>query len=93
MFMVMGKFSIDPEQRNEFLGFVREIIPGERQTPGIISFEIYEDVLETNTFLMVEQWEDEDALDLYTASDEYLENDDRLNSFVIGEPVWEEYEF
>lgn len=93
MFMVTGKFSIDPAQRDEFLAFIRGIIPGERETPGIISFDVYEDVAEANTFLVVEQWEDEASLDDYTATDEYAEHDDILNSFVVGEAVWDEYEF
>ena len=93
MFMVTGKFSIDPDQRVEFLEFIRSIIPGERQTPGIISFDIYEDVTDANTFLMVEQWENEDALDAYTETETYLEHDETLGSFVIGEPLWDEYEF
>ncbi len=93
MFMVTGKFSIEPEQREAFLVFIREIIPGERQTAGMVSFDVYEDVTEANTFLMVEQWESEDALDAYTETETYLEHDDTLSSFVVGEPVWDEYEF
>jgi quinol monooxygenase YgiN len=42
---------------------------------------------------MVEQWEDEAVLDSYTQTAVYAEHDDTLNSFVIGEAVWEEYEF
>lgn len=93
MFMVTGKFSIDPARRDEFLAFIRGIIPGERQTPGIVSFDVYEDVVEVNTFLMVEQWEDEAALDDYTETEAYEAHDDMLNSFVVGEAVWDEYEF
>ncbi len=91
--MVTGKFSIHPSERDEFLQFVRNLIPVERTVPGILSFDIYEDVTTPSMFLMVEQWEDEAALDAYTATDAYAQHDDTLNSFVIGEPVWEEYEF
>ena len=91
--MVTGKFSIHPSERDEFLQFVRNLIPVERTVPGILSFGIYEDVTTPSMFLMVEQWEDEAALDAYTATDAYAQHDDTLNSFVIGEPVWEEYEF
>lgn len=93
MLMVMGKFAIDPNERDEFLDFVRTLVPVERSVAGCVGFDVYEDVLTPNTFLMVEQWEDEAALDTYTETDAYVEHDDTLNSFVVGEPVWEEYEF
>jgi quinol monooxygenase YgiN len=93
MLMVTGKFEINPNERDEFLDFVRTLIPVERSVAGCLGFDIYEDVLTANTFLVLEQWEDEAALDTYSATDAYIEHDDTLTSFVIGEPLWEEYEF
>lgn len=93
MLMYTGKFSINPGEREAFLKFVRGMVVAERSVPGCISFDIYEDILAANTFLLVEQWEDEASLEAHTETDEYTEHDDRLNSFVTGEPVWEEYEF
>jgi quinol monooxygenase YgiN len=93
MLMVTGKFTINPDERDEFLEFVRALVPVERAIAGCISFDIYEDVTLPNMFLMVEQWEDEASLDSYTQTVSYVEHDDTLNSFVIGEPVWDEYEF
>ena len=93
MFMVMGKFAIDPAERNQFLEFARALIPVERTIKGCVGFDMYEDLLTPNSFLMIEQWENETALDVYTATEQYARHDDTLNSFVIGEPVWDEYEF
>ena len=93
MLMITGKFAIDPAEREEFLEFVRTLIPVERNVAGCTAFDIYEDVLTPNTFLLVEQWESEAALDAYTETEAYAEHDDTLNSFVVSEPVWEEYQF
>jgi len=93
MLMVTGKFAIHPDDRDEFLEFVRTLVPVERTVAGILSFDIYEDVVTANTFLVLEQWEDEAALDAYTETDAYAEHDDTLSSFVLGEALWEEYEF
>lgn len=93
MFMVMGKFSINPAERDQFLDFTRALIPVERTIPGCLSFDLYEDVASPNTFLMIEQWEEEAALNAYADTDQYVEHDDTLMSFVVGEPVWDEYEF
>ena len=93
MLMYTGKFAIEPSEREAFLEFARGMVAIERSTPGCLSFDIYEDIGAANTFLLVEQWEDEASLEAHTETDEYAEYDDTLNSFVTGEPVWEEYEF
>jgi quinol monooxygenase YgiN len=93
MYMVMGRFAINPDERDEFLEFARALVPVERTTPGIVGFHLYEDVTTPNTFLMLEQWEDEAALSAYTETEAYAQHDDTLTSFVVGEPVWDEYEF
>ena len=93
MLMVTGKFAINPDERDEFLDFVRTLIPVERSVTGCLSFDVYEDVATANTFLVFEQWEDEAALDAYVETEAYAEHDDTLSSFVLGEALWEEYEF
>ncbi|MEO8396092.1 MAG: putative quinol monooxygenase [Chloroflexota bacterium] len=93
MLMVTGKFAISADDREQFLEFVMALVPVERGVAGCLSFDIYEDVVTPNTFLVLEQWEDEAALDTYTETDAYIQHDDTLSSFVIGEAVWDEYEF
>jgi quinol monooxygenase YgiN len=93
MLMVTGKFAISPDDRADFLEFVTALVPVERSVTGCLSFDIYEDVVTPNTFLVMEQWEDEAALDAYTETEAYAEHDDTLSSFVLGEALWEEYEF
>lgn len=93
MYMVTGKFAINADERDEFLDFVRALVPVERTVAGCMGFDVYEDVTTPNVFLMIEQWESEAALDAYTRTSPYAEHDDTLNSFVVGEPVWDEYEF
>lgn len=93
MIMITGRFQIDPEQREAFLAFARDLVPGERQEPGCLQFDMFEDVNTPNAFLMLEQWEDRDALDAHTETEKFEENDSRLESFILGEPSWDEYEF
>ncbi|HLU08893.1 MAG TPA: putative quinol monooxygenase [Oceanobacillus sp.] len=93
MILVIGRFSIDPAQREAFLTFAREMVDQERQTHGCIAFDIYEDVTTPNAFLMMEQWEDEEVLDAHTSSEEFERNETALNEFIVGEPSWDEYQF
>ncbi len=93
MIMITGNFAIVPSRRGEFLAFARELVERERDTPGCLAFAIYEDVTRENHFLMLEQWADSEALDHHTATPEFDQNDSALNSFIDGEPGWDEYEF
>ncbi|MFN8531032.1 MAG: putative quinol monooxygenase [Anaerolineae bacterium] len=93
MVMITGRFDIDPAKRDDFLAFTRSIVPRERQQPGCLGFDIFEDVTTPNRFLMLEQWESEEALDAHTSTDEFDQNDALLHSFVLGDPSWDEYQF
>jgi quinol monooxygenase YgiN len=91
--MVTGRFEVDAAQREAFLAFAHELVAHERGIPGIVRFEIYEDVTARNTFLMFEQWEDHDAYEHHQDTETFDANEARLAEFVIGEPSWDEYEF
>ena len=93
MVMITGRLPIDPNKREEFLAFARDLVPKERQHPGCLQFDIFEDVTAPNSFLMIEQWESEEVLDAHTLTDEFDQNEAVLDSFLIGDPSWDEYQF
>lgn len=93
MILVMGRYNIDPEQREAFLTFARQLVGQERQQPGCLAFDIFEDVTTPNAFLMMEQWQDEGSLDAHTNSEDFERSDAALNEFIVGEPSWDEYQF
>lgn len=93
MVMITGRFDILPEMRQEFLAFAHDLIAHERGVRGCRSFDIFEDVAVENRFLMLEQWDNETALDRHAETEAYAENDARLESFMAGEPMWDEFVF
>ena len=93
MILVMERYNIDPEQREAFLAFARQLVGQERQQPGCLAFDIFEDVTTPNAFLMMEQWQDEGSLDAHTNSEDFERSDAALNEFIVGEPSWDEYQF
>jgi quinol monooxygenase YgiN len=93
MILVIGHYNIDPAQREAFLAFARQIVAQERQQPGCLAFDIYEDVTIPNAFMMMEQWESEEVLDEHTSSEQFERDDAALNQFIVGEPSWDEYQF
>ena len=93
MILVIGRYSIDPAQHEAFVAFARELVIRERQQAGCLAFDIYEDVTTPNAFLMIEQWESEEALDAHTSSEAFEQGETALNEFIVGEPSWDEYQF
>jgi quinol monooxygenase YgiN len=93
MIMITGRFQVDPAKRKDFLAFAQAMVGRERSSKGNISFDIYEDVTALNSFLMLEQWESEDILDQHQEGEEFDRNEEMLNSFILGEPSWDEYVF
>jgi quinol monooxygenase YgiN len=93
MVMITGRFDILAEKREEFLVFARELVPHERGVRGCRSFEIFEDVTIFNRFLMFETWDNETVLDRHTESEAYAQNNALLDTFISGEPSWDEFVF
>lgn len=93
MILITGRFDVDPQQREAFLAFAQTIVPRERMAQGCIHFDIFEDVTAPNRFLMLEEWESQEALDAHTSTDEFDENEAALEQFLVGDPSWDEYEF
>ena len=93
MILVIGRYNIDPAHREGFLVFARQLVKHERQQPGCLVFDIFEDVMTPNAFMMMEQWESEEALDAHSETEAFAQGEAALNGFIMGEPSWDEYQF
>ena len=93
MNMQIGRFAIDPELREAFLEFARDLAEREMSVPGCMRFDIYEDIRKANHFLMFEEWEDADALEAHLDTQQMATDEETLNRFMVGEPSWDEFEF
>lgn len=93
MNMQIGRFAIDPAQREAFLAFGRDLVARELTAPGCLRCELCEDVLAPNHFLMVVEWEDAAALEQHMDREQFDLDEAQLDRFVIGEPSWDEFEF
>ncbi len=93
MILITGKFGIIADKRSEFIAFAAALVPHERLQAGCLNFDIFEDVTTPNRFLMLEEWESQEALDAYNDSDEFERNEAAFDAFVMGDPSWDEYQF
>lgn len=91
--MLTGRFAIDPNARGAFLLFAKGMVERQRTQPGCMSVGIYEDISAYNTFLIFEQWESYETFNRFGMTQTFEHDEDTLNSFMIGEPSYDEYEF
>jgi quinol monooxygenase YgiN len=89
----MGRFNIQPTTRAAFHLFAKGMIQRQQREPGCLGVGIFEDVTTPNTYVLIEQWADGDSMDTFYASAIYAHDDEVMSTFVLGEPVFDEYQF
>lgn len=92
MILIIGRFQVHAERLAEFQAFARTVAAEERRVEGCESFEILQDVEGDNRFAMIEQWRDQAALNHHLQSEAYAQNSPRMESFMVSEADWSEYE-
>lgn len=93
MLMLTGRFSIDPQTRGAFLVFAKGMVERQRSQSGCMNIGIYEDITQPYTFMMIEQWENYDSFNRFGLTQTFEHDEATLNSFMVGEPSYDEYEF
>jgi quinol monooxygenase YgiN len=65
------KISAVPEKRRELLQTIRLLSPGTLNRAGCLNHEWYEDLEQSNTFLLIEQWSSRKSLQRYHRSEHF----------------------
>ena len=60
--VLAGKIKIKPEKRERFLELARPGLTATLEEPGNISYDLYEDIQQANTFIYFEEWQSREAL-------------------------------
>jgi quinol monooxygenase YgiN len=68
MILLTAYMTIKPSSREAFLQHMRLLVREARADAGCLSFDCYEDVSSTNTFLVLQAWQSRDALDKHEQS-------------------------
>ena len=71
MIKVTSRRTIKPEHVDEVLEGYKEMVEETRKEKGCISYELFRDVHDPNTFVMVEEWESLDNQDFHAATPHY----------------------
>ncbi len=62
MIVVVGRVASDSERREDLIRVAQAVARASRQEEGCISYRIYQDTETENSFVFVEEWADEEAL-------------------------------
>ena len=69
MILITAKASVSPQNREAYHALSREQVTKSRKEAGCLDYGYYEDAMEPGTFIFVEKWKDQAALDFHFAQD------------------------
>ena len=65
MIIVIARFRPLPDRRGEFLALLSEVQEASRRDDGCLNYGYYSEVVDTDSFIAVEEWRDREALDAH----------------------------
>lgn len=73
MILITAKAAVTAENREAYCSLSEAQVINSRKEPGCIDYGYYEDVMEPGTFIFVEKWKDQAALDFHFKQDYCLD--------------------
>ncbi|RFU64419.1 antibiotic biosynthesis monooxygenase [Peribacillus saganii] len=65
MIIIHAYFKVDPKQRQEFLEHVKQVMAPSQAEEGNITYEFFEKPDQLNSFVFVEKWKDQEAIQVH----------------------------
>jgi quinol monooxygenase YgiN len=86
MIVVVGRVTTDAARRQELVRVGQAIASASREEEGCISYRVYEDTERANDFVVVEEWESQEALDRHFRTPHVAEFMRALPAAIAGPP-------
>lgn len=71
MIIIHAEMKVNAEVEAEFLESIKELITSSRAEAGNVSYKLMKDTAADNTYLMIEQWKDQAAVEAHNASSHF----------------------
>ncbi len=68
---IIATILIKDEFRNELMEVFKTVVDATRREPGCISYKLNQDVKDSNKYIILEEWKDQQAIDSHNASDHF----------------------
>ena len=85
--IINAKLKIKEDVRSDYLDLMNKLVQSSRQEPGNTFYSHYEDVAERNTFVVVENYKDQEAVQAHNHSDHFKAFSENIGKYVAEEPV------
>ena len=87
MIIIRVNVTIKPEERSAFVAQIKkEMIDVKQGFAGCARFNLYEDVMDENRFLLYEEWQTAENFKAYQTSDYFQENGKKLFPMMADKP-------
>lgn len=71
MIIIHAEMKVNREVEAEFLEAVQQLIESSRAEAGNVSYKLLKDTDQNDTYLMIEKWEDQQAVEAHNASSHF----------------------
>lgn len=85
MNIIHALIKVKHEHREDFLNAVQPLIEGSQREEGNIRYELFEHTKDKNSFVVVEEWQDMDAIKFHNNTPHYKEFG-KTSSVYLAEP-------
>lgn len=68
MIIIHAEMKVNHAVESEFLEAVKELVESSRAEEGNVSYKLFKDTEQENTYLMIEEWKDQDAVAFHNSS-------------------------
>lgn len=86
MIIINAKIKVDENKREDYLKLMKDLVEHSRQEKGNLFYHHYEDVSEGNTFVVVENYKDEKAVEEHNQSKHFKNFSQNIGNFITEKP-------
>ena len=91
--LVSSRFVIMLDKREEFIKLINDAIPKVRMESGNISYSLYEEINNPNSFLIFEEWKSRKSLNKFIATDINQKKEQKIKEISVDQPSFKVYHF
>ncbi|WP_340006516.1 putative quinol monooxygenase [Paenibacillus sp. FSL K6-0276] len=84
MVIIHAVLKVNPERREQFLAESKTLLSATHAEEGHLSYELYENAGEANSFIMVETWRDAEAVSSHNTSPHFTAFSAKAGEFLAA---------
>ncbi|KTD83311.1 putative quinol monooxygenase [Paenibacillus etheri] len=84
MIIIHAELKVNPERREQFLEESKTLLTATHAEEGNLSYELYENAGEANSFIMVETWRDAEAVSNHNTSPHFTTFSAKAGEFLAA---------